>query len=173
MRESVIAEQKQTNANQLALIERLRNRVEKIEASATIPETPARTPAPAGRTANTGLIPRYEDATVVEQRRVLPGRADSSSSRLSTIDRCSLGRHDEWHWLSHRDRVHQQPLGHLIKWNRLKEGSPWSRILTRLYAAVAKVNIHPIRSTPQCLVLRINPTVFSESKISSTLFRHC
>jgi hypothetical protein len=46
------------------------------------------------------------------------------------------------------------------------------RILTRLYAAVAKVNIHPTRSSPRCLVFRIDPTVFSQPKISSTFFRH-
>lgn len=45
------------------------------------------------------------------------------------------------------------------------------RIRTRLYTAVAKVNIHPTRSTPRCLVLRISPTVFNQPKISSTRLR--
>ena len=40
------------------------------------------------------------------------------------------------------------------------------RILTKLYAAAANVNIHPVRSTPLNRVLRCSPTVFIHPKTS-------
>ena len=47
------------------------------------------------------------------------------------------------------------------------------RMRTRLYAAAAKVNIHPTRSFPRNFTLRNPPTVFIHPKISSTRFRFC
>lgn len=44
-------------------------------------------------------------------------------------------------------------------------------IRTRLKAASPKVNIQSTRSRPRCRVLRMNPTVLSHPKISSTRFR--
>src|SRR5665213_1671693 len=45
------------------------------------------------------------------------------------------------------------------------------RIRTRLYAAAAKVNIHPTLSGPRNLVLRCKATVFIQPNTSSTRFR--
>ena len=42
---------------------------------------------------------------------------------------------------------------------------------SRLYAAAAKVKLHPTRSTPRNRVLRCSATVFSQPKISSTRLR--
>lgn len=48
-RDRVIAEQKKTIASQLAIIKRLRAKVEKLDAGVQNPKTPASAPEPTGR----------------------------------------------------------------------------------------------------------------------------